>query len=88
VFLVYLSLNPEHKNKIEKLQNFYTEFYLKNVVKEPLLSGKEIMRILNIPPSKIVGTIKEALLEKQLEGKIKTKEEAIDFIKLHYNTST
>jgi len=39
------------------------------------------MEILNLKPSKLVGEIKDKLLEYQLEGKIKTKEEAIEFIK-------
>ena len=88
VFLTYLSLKQD-KEKIEKLQNFYREFYLKNVIEKPLLSGKEIMKILNIKPSKEVGILKDKLLGKQLTGEIKTKEEAIKYIKdLYYNSTS
>jgi poly(A) polymerase len=69
------------KEFIIYLQAYYFDVYQKEIVEEPLLSGKEIMEILNIPPSKKIGEIKNKLLEYQLEGKIKTKEEAIKFIK-------
>jgi poly(A) polymerase len=59
------------------------EFKLNNVPKhiEPLLSGKEIMNILNIPEGKTVGLLKNKLLDLQYEGAIKTKEEAIEWLK-------
>ncbi len=47
----------------------------------PLLNGREIMKILKIESGPKVGEIICALREKQLEGKLKTKEEAIEFIK-------
>ena len=46
-----------------------------------LLDGREIMEILNIKPSKIIGEIIEELKELQLTGEIKTKDEAISYIK-------
>jgi poly(A) polymerase len=69
------------KEFIIYLQAYYFDVYQKEIVDEPLLTGKEIMEILNLKPSKLVGEIKDKLLEYQLEGKIKTKEEAIEFIK-------
>ncbi len=69
------------KDFIIYLQAYYFDIYKKEIVEEPLLSGEEIMKILNIKPSKLVGEIKSKLLDYQLEGKIKTKEEAIQFIK-------
>lgn len=66
---------------IYDLQNHYFSVYKVSVVSQPLLSGNEIMRILNIKPSKQVGEIKERLMMGQLEGKIKTKEDAVKFIK-------
>lgn len=86
VFLIYLSLGNEEEI-LKKLQNFYTTIYLKGVIEEPLLSGKEIMEILNISPSKGIGILKNELLKKQLTGQIKTKRQAINFIKKLYNNS-
>jgi poly(A) polymerase len=47
----------------------------------PLLSGREIMEILGIPQGPAVGRIKEELLIAQMEGKVKDRESAVDFIK-------
>ncbi len=63
------------------MQEYYFNIYTKEIIEEPLLSGKEIMEILNLKPSPKVGKIKELLLKAQIEGKIKTKEEAVGFIK-------
>ncbi|WP_456393586.1 HD domain-containing protein [Persephonella sp.] len=63
------------------LQEYYFDFYRKNIVEQPLLTGREIMEILNIPPSPVVGRAKELLMQQQISGKIKTKEEAIEFLK-------
>lgn len=65
---------------IKDMQKHYFEQY-KDIIKEPLLSGVEIANILHLKPSKEVGIVKERLLLAQLEGKVKTKEEAVNFIK-------
>ncbi len=48
---------------------------------EPLLSGEDIMKILNIPEGKKVGEIKNKLVDLQYEGVLKTKEDAINWLK-------
>lgn len=63
------------------LQKHYFSVYKKEIVTQPLLSGSEIMRILNIKPSRQVGEIKERLILAQLEGIVKTKEEAEKLVK-------
>ncbi len=65
---------------LENLLNYYNE--VQSMVKDPksLLNGKEIMEILNIPPSKKVGLVLLELKEAQLTGEITTKEEAINFV--------
>lgn len=45
------------------------------------LNGNEIMEILNIKPGPLVGKLIELLREEQLSGRIKSREEAIAFIK-------
>ena len=61
------------------------EGFKRNVLKEetlkPLLDGNEIMKILGIKPGKIVGILKKELVNAQIEGKVKNKEEAEKFIK-------
>ena len=71
-------------NNISGLTNLM-KFYLEvkdNLEPLPkLLSGEEIMEILNIPPSKKLGEIIKALQEEQFNGEINTKEQAIEFVK-------
>lgn len=75
------SLNEDYKEIIVKLKNHFYKNYKDKILEEPLLTGNEIMTILNIKPSKEVGEIKEKLIYNQICGNIKTKEEAINFIK-------
>ena len=84
----FYTLFNDKKEEVEKLKNFiiylqryYFDFYKKEIIEEPLLNGKEIIEILNLTAGKKVGEIKNKLLEKQIFGLIKTKEEAISFIK-------
>ncbi len=71
----------EMKDFILYLQDYYFNVYLKEVIDEPLLTGKEIMEILNLKPSPKIGEIKDRLLKAQIEGTVKTKEQAVNFIK-------
>jgi len=77
---VYSAIYPGEKEKIRLLQQAI-EDYRKNIIDEPLLSGNEIMKLLNIKPSKELGVVKNELLKQQLRGKVKTKEEAVNFVK-------
>ena len=45
-----------------------------------LLSGEEIMELLNLKPSKELGDIIKKLKEAQLSGDVTTKEEAVEFV--------
>lgn len=46
-----------------------------------LLDGNEVMKILNIKPSRQLGEIMEALHEAQINGDIIDKDHAIEFVK-------
>jgi len=46
-----------------------------------LLDGNEIIKATGIPSSPTIGEIKKMLRELQLKGKIKTKEEALNYLK-------
>jgi poly(A) polymerase len=48
---------------------------------KPLLTGEEIMKKLNLEPGPIVGWIMNRLEEEQLAGEIKTRKEAINWLK-------
>ena len=73
----------ENLNLLSKLEKFYIDS-LETIEPLPkLLDGNEIMKILNISPSPLLGKILNELHEAQINGDINTKEEAIDFIK-HY----
>jgi tRNA nucleotidyltransferase/poly(A) polymerase len=45
-----------------------------------ILSGNEIQKILNIEPGRLVGSIKDAIQERQFKGYIKNRKEARDWI--------
>ncbi|MBQ9150568.1 CCA tRNA nucleotidyltransferase [bacterium] len=69
---------------LEELKKYYES--VKDIVASPkaFLDGREVMEILNLKPSKKVGQILEELKELQLSGEIKTKEEALEFLKKNY----
>ena len=78
-----IAVNDEMVRKnlenLDELLNFYKKIKPKMESLPKLLDGKEIMELLRIKPSPILGKIIEALNEAQLEGMIKTKEEAKNF---------
>jgi len=51
---------------------------------KPYLNGNEIMSILNVKPGPIIGVLIESLREEQLSGRVKNRQEAIEFIKRLY----
>ena len=64
----------------------YKREKLSKVPTKPLLNGNEIMQILGIGPGSLVGEIKKALEKAQLEGRVSTREEAVEFIKGYYES--
>jgi tRNA nucleotidyltransferase/poly(A) polymerase len=46
----------------------------------PLLTGEEIAEIAGIPPGPALGRVKRAMLEEQVAGRIRTREEAAAFV--------
>jgi hypothetical protein len=48
---------------------------------QPVITGATIMKIFNIPPSKVIGELKEALKETVLDGKVRNEyQSALKFI--------
>jgi tRNA nucleotidyltransferase/poly(A) polymerase len=71
----------ENINKLNDLEEFYIRIKptLKPLPK--LLDGSEVMKILDLKPSKELGFVIKQLHQAQLDGNVATKEEAISFIK-------
>ena len=67
-----------HAHDQESLPQYYTE----------LVTGKDIMNILDISPGKKVGDIKNALHEEQVLGRITTKNEAEAFVRNFFSESS
>lgn len=68
-------------NGLKNLMNRYIES--KNEIQplEKLLDGSEIMEISGIPQSPLLGEIIRALTEAQMSSEVRTKDEAIEFVK-------
>ena len=68
-------------NSLNMLLKFYLEVKDSLEPLPKLLSGNEVMNILNIKPSPALGKIMDELHEAQISGDVITKEQAIDFVK-------
>ena len=53
----------------------------KKVQPSRLITGRDVMDALSLPPSPKIGQILEAVAVAQVEGKVSTKEEALAFVK-------
>lgn len=66
---------------LNMLLKFYLEIKDSMEPLPKLLSGNDVMKILNIKPSPELGRIMDALHEAQISGDISSKDEAIEFVK-------
>ncbi len=68
-------------NGLKKLMQRYID--TKNEIQplEKLLDGREIMEICNIPQSPRLGEVIKALREAQMSSEVKTRNEAVEFVK-------
>lgn len=73
-------MTAQNINGLNKLLEFYLEVKPSLKPLPKLLDGNEVMQILNINQSPILGKIIEELKEAQLNGDVNTKEEAIEFV--------
>ena len=67
-------------NGLTKLLNDYLRLRKDIKPLEKLLDGRDIMELLGIKQSPILGEIINALKEAQISGNVTTKKEAIDFV--------
>jgi len=68
------------KEVAEELLRYYFEEFLPKPPR-PLLDGREIMRALGIPSGEEVGRLLERLREAEMAGRVRTQEEALEFLK-------
>lgn len=68
-------------NALDCLLNFYVNIKDELEPLPKLISGEEIMDLLNIKPSKELGYIIKSLQEAQISGEVTTKAEAVEFVK-------
>lgn len=71
----------ENLENLDKIKSFYKRVLPTMVEMPKLLDGYEIMEILGLERGKKLGAIIDALKEAQILGKVKTKAQAISFIK-------
>lgn len=73
---------PSDYNLYEKIEKKYKKG-LKEIPKEPkkLISGEDVMKILSLKPGKRIGQILKKIRHLQLERKIKTKKQALEWIR-------
>lgn len=65
---------------LEELHKFYLEVKPRMIELPKLLDGNEIMKKFNLKPSPKLGEVLDALKEAQIEGKVSTKEGALEFV--------
>lgn len=66
---------------LDELSKYYESVKDLALDAKSLLNGREIMEILNLKPSKIIGELIEELKELQITGEITTRQQAISYIK-------
>ncbi|HSR13776.1 MAG TPA: HD domain-containing protein, partial [Thermodesulfobacteriota bacterium] len=75
--------NPRAKRLIEiggELLTYYFGEFSRGA-RKPLLTGEEVMEHLRLPQGEKVGKALERLREAEAEGRIRTREEALEFLK-------
>jgi poly(A) polymerase len=68
------------KEVVDELLRYYFEEFLPKPPR-PLLDGREIMQALDLPPGEEVGRLLERLREAEIAGRVRTQEEALEFLK-------
>lgn len=75
---------PVDLSLYQKLTALYTDFKNEKLLEDhfkPMLNGNEIMKITGLKPGPKIQELLHALRAAQIEGKVKTKKEAGEFIK-------
>ncbi len=82
-----MAIEPMDLSVYQKLKKLYRHEIAKlKLMPKTLITGNEIMKILNIGPGEKVGEILKEIRELQLDGKIKTKKQAGEYVKKPFTT--
>jgi len=65
----------------DKIHSFYLKSLKPVENNPPLLRGHDVMKALDIGPGPLVGEALQAIREAQIEGKVLTREDALDLLK-------
>ncbi len=74
----------QNLENLNELLEFYKKIKPRMVELPKLLNGIEIAELLSLKPGKALGEVVDMLHEAQLEGAVKTKEEAVEFLVQQY----
>ncbi len=76
----------EIKSLLETIRELsdFREKMLEEKREKPILTGREIMDLLNVPQGPIIGKLKEELIIAQMEGRVKDRESALNLLKSAY----
>jgi len=81
------TLTRDHWRDYLELAHLMLDNYFRKprevVAPPPLVSGNDVISVLGVAPGPQVGELLEAVREAQAEGKLRTKEEALKFLR-HY----
>lgn len=73
---------PPHTEIIDQIAKLYhDDLQSMPTPPPPLLHGEDVMKFFKIKPGKKIGYILQKLREKQLAGELKTKEDALEWLK-------
>jgi len=74
----------EEVKKIQKITEALLRYYFEEFTRrpgKPLLTGKQIMETLGIPQGELVGLLLNKLREAEISGQVRTRREALQFLK-------
>ena len=70
----------KHEETVRKMLNKYY-YHKERILPKPLVRGDEIMESFNLPQGPLIGKLLKRIREAQAEGKLKNREEALQFLK-------
>ncbi|MFC1615527.1 CCA tRNA nucleotidyltransferase [Patescibacteria group bacterium] len=80
-----MGIEPVDTSLYEKILKMYRHEIAKlKLMPKQIISGKDVMKLLDIEPGEKVGKILKDIREQQLEGTIKNKKQAKKYIKSNY----
>ena len=73
------SIKKHEKTVIKMLRRYY--YHKERILPKPLIRGDEIMESFNLPQGPLIGKLLTRVGEAQAEGKLKNRQEALQFLR-------